>query len=158
MAAMSPAQRAELESRAEKLVRRGDMAEALSLLGTLAAAFPEDAALAQRISHLSDALQPSELLNPRARTSEPEPGFRPATPEQEGERLFALGDCAGAMAAYRRALKERPDSELVRERLEELFRLAQAAPRHSTTDRALPSDPAERLGALLDRIAARRRL
>ncbi|NMO23203.1 tetratricopeptide repeat protein, partial [Pyxidicoccus fallax] len=82
----------------------------------------------------------------------------PSSPAQEGERLFALGDYAGAAAAYRRALQERPDSELLKERLIELYRLAREMPLHSPTDKALPKETAPRLQALLDRVAARRRL
>jgi tetratricopeptide (TPR) repeat protein len=158
---MTPDVRAETESRAERALRRGDLADAVGLYEALVAAFPEDEALARKLSELRDSLQPMELQSPKARFRDPDAGAgsqRPATPAQEGERLFALGDYAGAAAAYRRAVAERPDSELLKERLLELFRLAQAAPRHSPTDRALPREPAERLEALLNRVASRRRL
>ncbi|WP_343213342.1 hypothetical protein [Archangium violaceum] len=83
----------------------------------------------------------------------------PSSPVAEGERLFALGDYVAAAAAYRRALQERPDSELIRERLEELYRLARTLPvRPSPTDRKLPRQVEPLLLALLDRVAARRRL
>jgi len=156
---MTPDVRAETESRAERALRRGDLADAVSLYETLVAAFPGEAPLARKLAELRDSLQPMELHSPKARfRDEATVSQRPSTPAQEGERLFALGDYAGAAAAYRRAVAERPDSELLKERLLELFRLAQAAPRHSPTDQALPRDPAARLEALLDRLASRRRL
>ncbi|MBF5040993.1 tetratricopeptide repeat protein [Aggregicoccus sp. 17bor-14] len=156
---MTPDVRAETESRAERALRRGDLSEAVSLYESLVAAFPADAALAGRLAQLRESLQPMELQSPKASFREPAGhARRPSTPAQEGERLFALGDYAGAAAAYRRALAERPDSELLKERLLELFRLAQAAPKHSPTDQALPREPAAKLEALLDRLAARRRL
>ena len=159
-AAMTPDVRAETESRAERALRRGDLADAVALYESLVAAFPEDAALAGKLANLRDSLQPMELHSPKARFRDAgdAAGQRPSSPAQEGERLFALGDYVGAAAAYRRALAERPDSELLKERLLELFRLAQAAPRHSPTDQALPREPTARLEALLDRLAARRRL
>jgi len=148
---MTSAERSELEGRAKRCVQRGELKEALEIYRALSLSFPEDAALARRIENLEENLQPAELLNAKASfTPEPQLEDRSEAPEAEGERLFAVGDLAGAMAAYRRALKEKPDSELIRERLEELFRLARA--------RALPEDPPELLHALLERIAARRRV
>ncbi|MCI0571473.1 MAG: tetratricopeptide repeat protein [Myxococcaceae bacterium] len=155
---MTPEQRADTEARAARALRRGDISDALSLLESLANAFPDDAALAARLADLRGTVQPEELLSPRtASRDEPLQPHLPSTPEQEGERLFALGDFAGAAAAYRRALRERPHSQLIQERLVELVQLAQVAPRHSPTDAALPEAPEERLVALLDRISARRR-
>lgn len=154
---MTEEQRAELESKAERAKRRGEMAEALACLEQVARAFPDDAALAERLSLLRESLQPMELQSAKTKFDVVRGGAAPASPEQEGERLFALGDYAGAAAAYRRALNAKPDSVLIKERLFELFRLAQTAPRHSPTDQSLPKNPEERLQALLDRIAARRR-
>ena len=167
---MSPGERAEAEARADRLIRRGEMAEAVAVLRGLLQQFPDDQALAQRLMDLAETLQPSELQHPKARaasSSNDDPtGTGPArgTPEQAGERLFALGDHAGAMAAYRQALQQRPDSELVRERLEEIFRVAQSAP--PTRPVSLPPRPqvASRgsaealLKSLLERVAARRRV
>jgi tetratricopeptide (TPR) repeat protein len=156
---MTPEQRADTEARAARALRRGDLADALALLESMASAFPDDEALARRLEDLRATAQPEELRAPRVPSrEEPLQVQRPATPEQEGERLFALGDYVGAAAAYRRALRERPDSQLIAERLVELVRLAQAAPRHSPTDQALPPEPEDRLQALLDRISSRRRI
>lgn len=157
---MTHEERAELESRADRCVRRGDLSEAVSLYGSLTQAFPDDEALQRKLETVRASLQPAELMNAKARAVADPPSLstRPLSPEQEGERLFALGDFAGATAAYRRALKENPESALVRERLEELYHLARAAPPSSPTDSALPPDPTAMLQALLDRISARKRV
>ncbi len=147
-----------MQARAERAMRRGELAEAVSLFEALQREFPEDATLAHKLALLRESLQPMELHSPKAAPPRSEPlPLGPSSPIQEGERLFALGDYAGAAAAYRRALQERPDNELIRERLLELYRLATAAPVHSPTDQALPKEPEARLHALLDRVAARRR-
>ena len=152
--------RAEMQARAERALRRGELAEAISLYEALVQQFPQDEALAQKLALLRESLQPMELHSPKARPPAPEQPVRqgPSSPIQEGERLFALGDYAGAAAAYRRALQERPGNELIKERLVELYRLATISPAHSPTDRALPKEPQHRLQALLDRLAARRRI
>jgi tetratricopeptide (TPR) repeat protein len=156
---MTPEARAEMQARAERALRRGELAEAVGLYEQLAQAFPEDQALAQKLALLRESLQPMELQKSRPAPNREAPLTQgPSSPVQEGERLFALGDYAGAAAAYRRALQERPDSELIQERLLELYRLATASPVNSPTDRALPKKPEDRLQALLDRLAARRRL
>ncbi len=149
-----------MEARADRALRRGELAEALGLYEALVRAFPDDAALALKLSNLRDSLQPSELQALEA-LRPPEAAFlplSPSSPVQEGERLFVLGDYVGAAAAYRRALQERPDSELLKERLIELYRLSKEMPLQSPTDKALPEEAQPRLQALLDRVAARRRL
>jgi tetratricopeptide (TPR) repeat protein len=154
---MNPQGRAELEARADRCVRRGEFAEAIDLYRELLQQYPDDEGLQRKLANLSDSLQPNELQSGKAPRREPSAPLPGVGPEQEGERLFALGDYVGAAAAYRRALQERPGSQLVRERLEELYRIAQALPRSSPTDQPLPRDPEEKLRALLDRISARRR-
>lgn len=150
----------ELRARADRCVRRGEVSEALAIYRELLSRSPDDPALAERVRNLESTLDPDELQRVgRTAPAAAEPdALGPVSPEQEGERLFALGDYVGAAAAYRRALAERPDSDLIKERLGELFQLAQAAPRSSPTDRALPTDAAGKLRALLDRIASRRRV
>lgn len=149
-----------MEARADRALRRGELAEALHLYESLVQDFPGDAALALKLANLKDSLQPSELQALLASRPPEEPSLplAPSSPAQEGERLFALGDYVGAAAAYRRALQERPDSELLKERLIELYRLAREMPLQSPTDKALPKAAEPRLQALLDRVAARRRL
>jgi len=147
--------RAEMESRAERCVRRGDFAQALGLYRALADAFPQEAALFDRIAQIEENLQPAELLSPKARTVSAE---MPALSlEQEGERLFASGDVLGAAAAYRRAVEAKPDNQLLRERLVEIFQLAQQ--RGSPPKVHSPPRPSkeEALAALLERVLARRR-
>ncbi|HEX8823499.1 MAG TPA: tetratricopeptide repeat protein [Archangium sp.] len=156
---MKPEARAEMVAHAERALRRGELTEALSVFETLCRAFPDDAVLAGKLANVREMMQPEEL---QALRSSPSPRSEPipqgpSSPVTEGERLFALGDYAGAAAAYRRALQERPDSELIRERLVELYRLARALPVHSPTDRKLPRQTEPLLHALLDRLAARRR-
>jgi tetratricopeptide (TPR) repeat protein len=150
---------AELVSKADRAVRRGEMSEAVRLYEDALKQNPSDAALATKLDHLRASLQPSELMSGKIPVPEQSgPHLVPMTPEQEGERLFGLGDYAGAAAAYRRALRDKPDSELIKERLFELYRLAQTAPRHSPTDKALPKEKDALLKALLDRISARKKV
>jgi tetratricopeptide (TPR) repeat protein len=153
---LTPDQRAEIEARADRARRRGEMADAVRLYREILAAFPGDESARSKLSLLEESLQPMELTSAKAPPAVRSSG-RPMTIEEEGERLFSLGDYAGAAAAYRRALAQKPDSPLVQERLLELYRLAQAAPRHSPTDSALPTQREPLLNALLDRIAARKR-
>ncbi|HVE87810.1 MAG TPA: hypothetical protein VND93_33360 [Myxococcales bacterium] len=157
---MSSGERAQLEANADRARRRGEMAEAVRLYRALLAAYPGDPALKDKLAMLEETLQPMELTSGKALQPEAPPrgGTAPLSEEQEGERLFQLGDYAGAAVAYRRALAQKPDSPLLQERLMELVSLAQAAPRHSPTDQALPDRPEPLLNALLDRIAARKRV
>ncbi len=153
----------ELVSQADRARRRGEMSEAVRLYEQALAQDPGDEVVQRKLANVRENLQPSELAalqlaRATASAAEPPPPLKPMTPEQEGERLFALGDFGGAAAAYRRALRDKPDSELIRERLVELFQLAQAAPRNSSTDQALPKDPTLKLQALLDRISARKKV
>lgn len=160
MGPMTPDERADVEARADRCLRRGELSEALAMYRSLAQAFPGDAAIERKIATVTESLQPAELHSAKAAAvrDPPRVGAAPLSPEQEGERLFALGDYVGATAAYRRALKDNPDNVLVLERLEELYRLARAAPRTTPTDTPLPQDPAALLQALLDRISSRRRV
>jgi tetratricopeptide (TPR) repeat protein len=150
---MSPADRQALEARAERCLRRGELSEAFTLFRELVTRFPDDAALAERLSQLEGSLQPAELLSAKA-NFRAEPEGAPRSDTEQAERLAAAGDYAGAIAAYRRLLTARPDNELVRERLAELFTLARAAaPRPS----APTANREAVLGELLSRIGARRR-
>src|SRR5437588_249462 len=60
----------ELEQRAERAVRRGDLLAALELYETLLAEQPDDERVRTRIESVRALLQPSELLD--RRRSEPE--------------------------------------------------------------------------------------
>ncbi len=150
--------RADLEVRADRALRRGEVSEALALFEQLASAYPDDAALKTKLDNLRETLQPMELSSAKTRSADRATGMPPSSPEAEGERLLALGDFPGAISAYRRAFTQRPDSVLVQERLAEIFRLARAAPNTSPTDTKLPREQEPMLRALLDRISARRRV
>ncbi len=157
---LPPPDREDLEARAERCIRRGELGEAVTLLRALLQHWPDDAALSARLAQVEESLQPSELL--RVNQAPPLDLSRSPlsnqTPEQEGERLVAIGDYSGALAAYRRALAAKPDNELLRERLAELFPLAQGASGSSPTDSALPLEREQLFRALLDRISSRKRL
>jgi len=151
---VEPAQRAELESQAERATRRGDLAGALKLYAQLCNLFPDDPALAEKKRRIEENLQPMELASAKAR-QEPEAAAAPRSPLDQAEALAAKGDYAQAIALYRRALAEKPDSPLISERIAELFQLVQAqAPRPSPH---LPPDPQQRLKELLVRVGARKR-
>lgn len=148
---MNPEERRELEQKADRSLRRGELGEALASYRKLVAAFPNDAALRERLAQLEQNLQPAELLNPKA-AFRAEPSGVHATPMHQAESLAAKGDFAGAIALYRKLLESRPDWELVKERLAELFQLAQA--------REAPKSVVSReqvLEQLLDRISTRRK-
>lgn len=150
---MTPADRQALESRAERSLRRGELSEAFRLFRELVAAFPDDEALKNRVQELEGSLQPAELMNAKA-NFRAEPTGVPRSATEHAEHLAANGDYSGAIAAYRKLLSARPDNELVKERLQELFTLAQAA---STTASAPTRHREAVLGELLSRIDARRR-
>ncbi|MET0403752.1 MAG: hypothetical protein ABW123_15185 [Cystobacter sp.] len=158
---MTPEARAEMVAQAERALRRGELDEALRLYEVLHRAFPDDTVLGVKLTHLRESVEPQELQSVRAQQAHHLPRSipqGPSSPVAEGERLFSLGDYSGAAAAYRRALQERPGNELIRERLEELYALARTLPVHSPTDRSLPRQAEPLLHALLDRLAARRRI
>lgn len=150
---MTPEERKTLEAQAERHLRRGELSEAFEQFQHLSRAFPADVALAARITQLKESLQPAELMNPRSNFHSEPADAATATPVDQAEALATRGDYAGAIGLYRRLLGERPDSELIRERLAELFRLAQAqAPR-----RPSPQAREHLLAELLARISSRKR-
>jgi tetratricopeptide (TPR) repeat protein len=136
----------ELEIKAERLVRRGDFAGALAQFHSLRDHFPHDGALARRIDELESGLQPSEL---HAKNGAAEVAVSPV---HEAEALSAKGEFSKAIAIYRKLLSERPDWELGKERLAELFQLAQSA---SPVKR--PVDRIALYQELLSRVVSRRR-
>src|SRR5690349_1156064 len=92
---MNPEARAEMVAHAERALRRGELSEALSLYETLCRAFPEDPALALKLSNLRETLQPQELQALQALQASARPEAipqGPSSPAAEGERLFSLGD------------------------------------------------------------------
>ena len=152
---MSPQERDTLEVKADRAMRRGELSAALAFLQQLSAAFPEDLALAGKLKHLKENVQPIELTSAKNRF-EPQGSRAGSTPLDEAEALAARGDYPAAIARYRRALAEKPNSDLLKERLAELFGLMQAqAPRPAPA--VMPKSPELTLSELLDRIAIRRK-
>ena len=128
---MEPEEREAVEAKADRAMRRGELSTALELFQQLLTAFPGDVGLQRKLSGLKENLQPMELVS-------------------------AKSDYPGAIARYRKALSEKPDSELLKERLAELFRLVQAqAPRRAAPP--APKTPEGVLSEWLDRISSRRK-
>ncbi len=168
---MTPDERTEAEARADRALRRGELSTALELFQAIAAAYPTDELVQQKLRRIRENLQPMELSH--AKTRVPIDQAPPPTNSiQSAEALAARGDYAGAIALYRKALEKRPDSDLIRERLAELFQIAQAmAPKSSppatapVTTPPPPKAPAPQgpvstarlLSDLLDQISRRRR-
>jgi tetratricopeptide (TPR) repeat protein len=119
---MSPS---ELEQRAERAVRRGELLAALEHFDAYLAQQPDDERVRQRMEAVRALLQPSELVS--RRRAEPE---APAADEgtlsdaELGEMHASSGRFNDAAAAYERALAASPGNELLRERLDELRALA----------------------------------
>lgn len=147
---MSPEERASIVSTAERALRRGDLSQALRLFQSVAAAFPDDEAVREKLALVQESLQPAELTSAKARITAEQPAV--TSPIDAAERLASQGKIKEAIAAYRQVLASHPDSPLVRERLTELFSMVQAqAPRAPA-----PSKEAL-LTELLDRVGLRRR-
>lgn len=128
---MTPDERTEAEARADRALRRGELSAALTLYQAIASAFPDDDVVQQKLKRIRENLQPMELSHAKTRVPIDE-APPPTNSIQSAEALAARGDYAGAIALYRKALEKRPDSDLIKERLTELFQIAQAmAPRPS---------------------------
>jgi len=138
---LSPDERTEAEVRADRALRRGELSTALSLYQAIATAFPTDEVVQLKVRRIRENLQPMELSH--AKTRVPLDQSPPPTNSiQSAEALAARGDYAGAIALYRKALEKRPDSDLIRERLAELFQIAQSmAPRPSPAQPSAKSAP-----------------
>jgi tetratricopeptide (TPR) repeat protein len=116
----------ELEQRAERAVRRGELLLALELFESLLADNPEDERDRQRMESVRALLQPSELVNRRrAEPDAPEQSPPEALSDAEhGEILASAGRFEEATRWYAKAVERNPSNELLRERLEELRGLA----------------------------------
>src|SRR5947209_4590840 len=116
----------ELEQRAERAVRRGELLVALEHFEAYLAQQPDDERVRQRMESVRALLQPSELVSRRrAEPDEPDPSAGELTDAEMGEMHASSGRFSDAAAAYGRALQENPGNELLRERFEELRALAQ---------------------------------
>ena len=147
---MTPAERSTLENQVERHVRRGELTEAWAALAKLSTAFPDDVPLAQRLAQLEQGLDPAERR--RVAMTRSEPTAKHKTPMHEAEALAAAGKYKEAITIYRALLEQRPDWDLVKERLAELFQLAQVAAPHRQ-----PVNRVKVLEHLLERISTRKR-
>jgi tetratricopeptide (TPR) repeat protein len=118
----------ELEQRAERAVRRGELLVALEHFEAYLAQQPDDERIRARMEAVRALLQPSELVS-RRRTEpeEPQSGAPPHSDAEVGELHAGSGRFAEAAAAYERAVKGDPGNDLLRERLEELRSLSNPA-------------------------------
>jgi len=143
----------ELEQRAERAVRRGELLLALELFESLLADNPEDERVRQRMESVRALLQPSELVN-RRREPDPHDEAPPAalSDAEHGEVHASAGRFEEATRWYEKAVQKNPGNELLRERLEELRGLAPpgaradlgAAERLDITPRPVSKAPAGR--------------
>ena len=118
---------AELEQRAERAVRRGELLEALRLFEELIVRDPGDERVRQRMESVRALVQPAELSDrprPELEEAEPRPAAGTLTDAEQGELHASAGRFVEALRCYERAAAEAPDNELLRERLAELRELA----------------------------------
>jgi tetratricopeptide (TPR) repeat protein len=115
----------ELEQKAERAVRRGELLAALEHFEAYLAQNPDDERIRARMESVRALLQPSELVSRRrADPEEPDPSTPPPGDAEQGEVLASSGRFAEAAQAYERAVAANPDNELLRERLVELSALS----------------------------------
>src|SRR5258708_2150930 len=115
----------ELEQRAERAVRRGELLVALEHFEAYLAQNPEDERVRQRMESVRALLQPSELVSRRrAEPEEPETGAGDLSDAEQGEMHASSGRFDDAAKAYERAVDANPKNELLLERLDELRALA----------------------------------
>jgi len=120
----------ELEQRAERAVRRGELLAALELFEAHLAQQPDDERVRTRMEAVRALLQPSELVS-RRRVDPAEPGASsaPIGDAERGEVYASAARFPEAAQAYERAVAANPENQLLRERLEELRALASPAGR-----------------------------
>ena len=115
----------ELEHKAERAVRRGELLVALEHFEAHLAQHPDDERIRTRMEAVRALLQPSEMVS--RRRAEPEEGDAKAAPvssAEVGEMHASAGRFAEAAESYEQALGADPENDLLRERLEELRALA----------------------------------
>ena len=116
---------AELEQRAERAVRRGELLVALEHFDAYLAQQPDDERVRQRMEAVRALLQPSELVSRRrAEPEEPDPSAGPLSDAETGEMHASSGRFTEAAACYQRAWSANPTNELLEERYGELRALA----------------------------------
>jgi tetratricopeptide (TPR) repeat protein len=115
----------ELEQRAERAVRRGELLAAIEHFEAHLAQHPDDDRVRARMEAVRALLQPSEMVSRRRTEPEDaESGQSTATDAETGELYASSGRFAEAAKAYERAVAANPQNELLRERLEELRAMA----------------------------------
>jgi tetratricopeptide (TPR) repeat protein len=120
----------DLEQRAERAVRRGELLVALEHFDAYLAQEPDDERVRQRMESVRALLQPSELVSRRrAEPEEPERSGSPVSDAEKGEMHASSGRFDEAAACYGKAVEQNPKNELLRERLEELRKLAKPGAR-----------------------------
>ena len=119
---MSPG---ELEQKAERAVRRGELLVALEHFDAYLAQQPDDERVRQRMEAVRALLQPSELVSRRrAEPEEPDPSAGSLSEAELGEMHASSGRFTEAAACYQRAWTANPKNELLQERYQELRALA----------------------------------
>ena len=119
---MSPV---ELEQKAERAVRRGELLVALEHFDAYLAQQPDDERVRQRMEAVRALLQPSELVSRRrAEPEEPDPSAGSLSEAELGEMHASSGRFTEAAACYQRAWTANPKNELLQERYQELRALA----------------------------------
>jgi tetratricopeptide (TPR) repeat protein len=112
---------AELEQKAERAVRRGELLAAIEHFEAYLAQQPDDERIRARMEAVRALLQPSELVSRRRpEPEEPETPAAPVSSAEVGEMHASAGRFAEAAEAYQRALNDDPGNDLLRERLAEL--------------------------------------
>jgi tetratricopeptide (TPR) repeat protein len=115
----------ELEQRAERAVRRGELLVALEHFDAYLARAPDDERVRTRMESVRALLQPSELVSRRrSEPEEPEASASQLSDAELGEMHASSGRFDEAAKWYGRAVAANPKNELLRERLEELRALA----------------------------------
>ena len=157
---MPSAPPAELESRAERAVRRGELLQALELYEAILAERPEDDRVRSRMDSVRALLQPSEMVSRRRTEPEeqPDPGstLESLSDAELGEMHASSGRFEDAQACYQRALSKAPRNELLRERYDELVRLCPppSLARDDGLETAEKLDPLTPLPGALHKISA----
>ena len=116
----------EMEQRAERAVRRGELLVAIEHFEAHLAQHPDDDRVRARMEAVRALLQPSELVSRRRPepSEDPEREKAPVSDAETGEMHAGSGRFVEAVAAYQKAVAANPDNELLRERLQELRTLA----------------------------------
>jgi len=110
----------ELEQKAERAVRRGELLAALEHFEAYLAQRPEDERVRSRMESVRALLQPSELVSRRRTEPEEAQSSLRLSDAEQGEVHASSGRFVEAAEAYERAVAKSPGNDLLRERLEEL--------------------------------------